>query len=110
MPAKPVRLQLSRRRGFNLQALSVSTNGLPAISVARPGPRGNPFRIGVHGDRIECVEKFRAWAENNLAIGQPIAFSAQLDMVRGKNVACFCALDQPCHGDVWLDLANRPQR
>lgn len=27
---KPVRLQLSRRKGFDLQALSMATNGLPA--------------------------------------------------------------------------------
>jgi hypothetical protein len=64
----------------------------------------------MHGDRIECVEKFRTWAQDHLAMGRPSAFSGQLEMVRGKNVACFCALDQPCHGDVWLDLANRPQR
>jgi hypothetical protein len=27
--------------------------------------------------------------------------------LRGKNLACFCALDQPCHADVLLRLANR---
>lgn len=43
---KPVRLQLSRKRGFNLQELSLATNGLPAISVARPGRWGNPFIVG----------------------------------------------------------------
>lgn len=29
-----------------------------------------------------------------------------LDVLRGKNVACFCPLDQPCHADVLLELAN----
>lgn len=24
----------------------------------------------------------------------------------GKHVACFCELNKPCHGDVWLELAN----
>ena len=28
--------------------------------------------------------------------------------LRGKNLACFCALDQPCHADVLLELANTP--
>lgn len=28
--------------------------------------------------------------------------------LRGKNLACWCALDKPCHADVLLDLANRP--
>lgn len=31
----PVRLQLSRRKGFDLQALSQATNGLSAANVAR---------------------------------------------------------------------------
>ena len=27
--------------------------------------------------------------------------------LRGKNLACFCALDQPCHADVLLEIANK---
>lgn len=27
--------------------------------------------------------------------------------LRGRNLACFCPLDQPCHADVLLELANR---
>lgn len=49
MTAKPVRLQLSRKKGFDLQALSLETNGLPAVSVARPSKWGNPFRVGDGG-------------------------------------------------------------
>jgi hypothetical protein len=26
--------------------------------------------------------------------------------LRGKNLACWCPLDQPCHADVLLRLAN----
>jgi len=26
--------------------------------------------------------------------------------LRGKNLACFCPIDQPCHADVLLELAN----
>jgi Domain of unknown function (DUF4326) len=29
--------------------------------------------------------------------------------LRGKNLACWCALDAPCHADVLLELANRPE-
>ena len=29
--------------------------------------------------------------------------------LRGKNLACWCPLDQPCHADVLLELANRPE-
>lgn len=30
-----------------------------------------------------------------------------LGELRGKDLACWCPLDQPCHADVLLDLANR---
>jgi len=43
---KPVRLQLSRKKGFDLQAQSRETNGLPAVFCARDSLWNNPFRIG----------------------------------------------------------------
>ena len=30
-----------------------------------------------------------------------------LEELRGHDLACWCPLDQPCHADVLLDLANR---
>ena len=27
--------------------------------------------------------------------------------LRGKNLACFCPLDKPCHADVLLEIANK---
>jgi hypothetical protein len=45
MSRQPVRLQLSRKKGFNLQALSRATNGLEAVRVARPSRWGNPWRV-----------------------------------------------------------------
>ena len=32
---------------------------------------------------------------------------AALESLRGRDLACWCALDQPCHADVLLELANR---
>jgi hypothetical protein len=35
--------------------------------------------------------------------------NGNLDRLRGKNLACWCALDgKPCHADVLLDIANSP--
>ena len=31
----------------------------------------------------------------------------ELPELRGKNLACFCPLDRPCHADVLLEMANR---
>lgn len=52
---RPVRLQLSRAKGFNLQAQSRGLNGLPARSVARPGPFGNPF-VPMPGDEVSGAD------------------------------------------------------
>lgn len=27
-------------------------------------------------------------------------------VLKGKNLACWCPLDQPCHADVLLDISN----
>jgi hypothetical protein len=45
LAAAPVRLRLSRAKGFSLQAFSLATNGLTAINVARPTRWGNPYPI-----------------------------------------------------------------
>ena len=75
----PVRLQLSRRAGFNLGRLSLETNGRHVVKVTRPGPWGNPFNFrdsaycwaaltyGCRGDpagRQEAsVKAFREWID-----------------------------------------------
>jgi hypothetical protein len=30
-----------------------------------------------------------------------------LSELRGKNLACFCKIGEPCHADVLLELANK---
>lgn len=122
---KPVRLQLSRRKGFNLQALSMATNGLPAVNVARPSKWGNPYRVLSENDPQSAVDRFRGLLKQRpsrlrhlvLAIcsGRPgigeyavQQMKASLPTLRGKNLACWCALDQPCHADVLLELACSP--
>jgi hypothetical protein len=64
----PVRLRLSRARGFDLQAASRALNGLPALNVARPGPLGNPFVVGHDGDRAECVRLFEVLLGGYIAL------------------------------------------
>lgn len=117
---QPVRLQLSRRKGFDLQALSHATNGLPAINCARPGKWGNPFRVGAPGFEFDwrAVNAFE-----KLATGQgyprlredlppnwknPYIGRAWIEELRGSNLACFCAPGACCHVDVLLRLANGP--
>ncbi|OHV85914.1 DUF4326 domain-containing protein [Ensifer sp. LCM 4579] len=101
---KPVRLQLSRRKGFDLQARSLATNGLPAVNVARPGKWGNPNLVTTHGHEGAV----RAFARD--LRGGILNFSVE-DVrreLRGKNLACWCKPGAPCHADVLLEIANGP--
>ena len=126
--SKPVRLQLSRRKGFRLQEHSRAVNGLEAVNVARPSKWGNPYRV-LNCDAEAAVAKFRRLFEKppsrirhlvlSIASGHPgFGEGALLDMklsmheLRGKNLACWCALPSPgepdhCHAAVLLELANR---
>ncbi len=41
----PVRIQRTRKRGFNLKEIADSINGLPVVYVGRGSKWGNPFRV-----------------------------------------------------------------
>lgn len=114
----PVRLQLSRRKGFNLQALSHATNGLDAVRVARPGAWGNPFRVAPRIEeegivipeitRESAVTLYREYIERCLSSVSAHHVRAAMDEhLRGKNLACWCKPGEPCHADVLLEIANR---
>ena len=81
------------------------------VSVCRPGKWGNPFRVGdgLHKTIVECVEAYKRWIEagtNYVSDESPPSIEEIQSELRGKNLACFCKLDQPCHADVLLSLAN----
>ena len=124
--SEPVRLQLSRHKGFDLQAVSRETNGLDAVNVARPGMWGNPFIVkewreagfGWSDDEIarRCAEAFRAWLGPHWrstwggreSERRRDAILSSLSSLRGKNLACWCKPGAPCHADVLLEIANAP--
>ncbi len=70
------------------------------VSVARPHKWGNPYIVSKDGNAEECVQKFRKLIAGALWLAPGIA------ELRGKNLACFCKLNRPCHADVLLELAN----
>jgi Domain of unknown function (DUF4326) len=82
------------------------------IYVGRPSRFANCFdwqiRMKEHGEnehqaKIWATRSFRAVWEK-YAAG---AYKVYLDQLRGKDLACWCGPEQPCHADVLLDLANR---
>ena len=112
----PQRLQLSRRRGFDLQAASKALNGLPALRVTRPGPWGNPFSIkGWNCTPTTAVDNFRDLLERAPVgdgrwspAGETVYETIRREL-GGRDLACWCPLDQPCHADVLLTIANAPE-
>lgn len=107
---RPVRIQLSRAKGFRLQAVSLAVNGLACVKVDRSTKWGNPYDIG---DRDRCwratvVEIFKGWIREP---GQAELRAAAQAELRGKNLACWCPQDGgACHADVLLAIANGGER
>ena len=118
--SRPVRLRLSRAKGFDLQAWSRSANGLDAVVVSRPSRWGNRFVI----DPLRAID-YQGYHRNvDIWTGWPVAdaktaveafremqctkrFCEDARSLRDKNLACWCGLDERwCHADVLLDLAN----
>jgi hypothetical protein len=114
----PLRVQRKRTKGYRLPPNTVS--------VCRPGKFGNPFKpdecraTGYEGTDLEikqrCASAFRAWLcekdgwlnwQGDEAEKTKAAILEGLESLRGKNLACFCKLDEPCHADVLLELANK---
>lgn len=57
--------------------------------------------------REECVELFREYVtRKDLHLLDWGGESLDLEPLRGRNLACWCPLDVPCHADVLLELAN----
>jgi Domain of unknown function (DUF4326) len=92
------------------------------ISVTRPGKWGNPYFPGcglgfgnfdanmhpVHWPLATVEDMVRHFREHIRLMKRddPKRFDELIEPLRGKNLACFCPLDQPCHADVWLEYAN----
>lgn len=69
------------------------------VYIGRPSKWGNPFQIGIDGDREEVIEKYEVWLKNN-----PTLMNS-LHELKGKVLGCWCR-PQACHGDVLERLAN----
>ena len=120
----PERVQRKRTKGWTMPANT--------IYVGRPTRWGNPFSAQPWLDLAESIEIYRlavqgvwnskhlrnltdeefqathaAWRHwrHRLGTGHPIELA--WSELAGKNLACWCKPDDPCHADVLLELANR---
>jgi hypothetical protein len=107
----PQRIQLRRARGWRMPENTVK--------VDRTTPWGNPFVVGRHGNAAYCVQLLEYLLaglvcvstdnvdEQRTYLAHAIAHRHEL---RGKNLACWCRPDRPCHADLLLRLARQPER
>ena len=91
----PKRIQRKRTKGWRMPP--------NCVSCTRPGKYGNPFPIdgGDVPDAAASVEYFRDYAAEQIKRDPH-----WLDELRGKDLACWCALDAVCHVDVLLEISN----
>lgn len=112
----PRRIQRKRTKGWRMAPNTVY--------VGRPTDFGNPFPVDVYGQE-DAVDRHRRWITGNMSTlemsqsstchcGQislvtlrHIALNLIARDLRGKDLACWCALDQQCHADILLEIANR---
>lgn len=122
----PIRIQRRRTKGWKIPPNTKC--------VTRPGPFGNPFRIGGfykfggldprnrfdsmmlwmqaspgHEDsrftKIETAAQAVEWYRELLK-RSPLK-AEDIKSIRGFNLACFCPIGSPCHADFLLEIANK---
>lgn len=97
------------------------------VYVGRPTIWGNPF---IHDDPAQAVAAFRRYIQGGTqsfdmgpgklqfardahSCALHWAYSEyvheHIRELSGKNLACWCPLDQPCHADVLLEFINAQQ-
>jgi len=99
----PQRVKLSRARGWRMPPNTVK--------VDRTTRWGNPYTAADSGSIAEAVARHARWLRSELAApGGEVPPTR--DQIRtglgGRDLACWCALDGPCHADLLLKIANEP--
>ena len=99
---KPVRIQRRRTKGWRMPPNTVY--------VGRATIFGNPFPVGnklwrsgfeVLVSPGMAVDLYKVYLKHRLILVSQIK-----DRLKGKNLACWCSLDQRCHADILLEVAN----
>ncbi|MGE0346599.1 MAG: DUF4326 domain-containing protein [Gemmatimonadales bacterium] len=82
-------------------------------SVARGSRFGNPWRCPPTSEgRAEAAARYAAWLEGKHDdvrsvrgdLAGPEVRALALDELPGRDLACYCPPEQPCHADVLLAL------
>jgi hypothetical protein len=110
----PARIQRRRTKGWRMPDGAVYVGrgsrlgnpfkaGTPVMIDVGPDPFRDRMLLGTVPDAASAVAFYRARITMH-----PQSWARDIANLRGKLLACWCALDQPCHADVLLELANAP--
>ena len=107
----PKRIQRKRTKGWKMPENTVY--------VGRPTMWGNPFKLGdtvsaeqlgiIHPQslKLDTIDKvllaYQFWLDNS---HKGFKIKSQLEELRNKDLACWCAPGSKCHADILLQLAN----
>lgn len=98
----PKRIQRKRTKGWKMPENT--------IYVGRPTKWGNAYTVGAIDEITgKTITHGMARAMFRILWSQTAfqdLFKPRLNEIRGKNLACWCRLDQACHADVLLEMAN----
>jgi len=110
----PKRIQMSRQKPWR-------ADNPDAVIVARPSMWGNPHPVGELGwnpwypdlvsTAIDAVIQYELdlWGIDGVWWEKGYRHVTNAEVVlelAGRDLACWCSLDAPCHGDVLLKIAN----
>jgi len=70
--------------------------------VGRGSRWGNPFRVEEYG-WDECIELYRKHIAKCIE-DNPVWYD--LNLLKGKDLYCYCKLDENCHADLLIQMAN----
>jgi hypothetical protein len=108
--APPKRIQRMRTKGWSMPK--------GTVYVGRPTKWGNPYLINVRPamlppnfpwGRREAVEAYELMLAGGYRLKRPPGFQLVTDAMNeleGKDLACWCRIDQACHADILLRYAN----
>jgi hypothetical protein len=70
------------------------------IFCGRPSDFGNPYKIGVHGDRDQCIDQHERDVRSNPAFIERIKRE-----LTGKRLGCYCK-PKRCHCDTYVMICD----
>ncbi|MSR14316.1 MAG: DUF4326 domain-containing protein [Gammaproteobacteria bacterium] len=97
----PVRVQLKRSKGWRMPENT--------LKVDRTTRWGNPFTLEISRTREQSIADYSAWLVGKRAAPGDEKAPTRAEVrqhLGGKNLACWCPLDGPCHAGVLLAMAN----